>query len=110
MASLVVDGDDLVVRLGPWERLGALQRDDVRVPLRKVVEARPTASAYEEVRGLRVPGTGVPGTLLLGIWRTRSLKQFVAVRGRGPGCVVELSDARFDRLIVSEPLPPELQS
>ena len=110
MASLVVDGDDLVILLGPWERLGALQRDDVRVPLRQVVEARPVASAYAEVRGLRIPGTGVPGTLLLGTWRTRSLKQFVAVRGRGPGCVVDLSDARFDRWIVSEPLPPELQS
>ncbi len=105
MASLVVEGDDLVLRLGPWERLGALRRDDLRVPVRKVVEARRVDNAYAEVRGLRIPGTGVPGWLLLGTWRARDLKQFVAVRGRGPGCVIDLAGARFDRWVVSEPLP-----
>jgi hypothetical protein len=35
MAKLIVDGPDLVVRLSPLEKLGALHRD-VRVPLRAV--------------------------------------------------------------------------
>ncbi|MEZ5247475.1 MAG: hypothetical protein R2707_20470 [Acidimicrobiales bacterium] len=108
MASLAIDGADLVLRLGPWERLGALQRDDLRVPVSKIRAANAVESAYGEVRGFRVPGTSVPGVLLLGTWRARGRKDFVAVHGKGPGCVIELDDAPFDRWVVSEPLPPGL--
>ena len=108
MPSLAVEGGDLVLRLGRWERLGALRRDDLRVPVEKVNEARRVDNAYAAVRGLRIPGTGIPGRLLLGTWRARDLKQFVAVRGRGPGCVIELDGEPFDRWIVSEPLPEGL--
>jgi hypothetical protein len=108
VASLDVVGDELVLHLGPWERVGGLQRADLRVALRKITDARSVDNAYAEVRGLRVPGTGVPGVLLLGTWRKRGLKQFVAVRGRGPGCVIDLAGERFDRWVVSGPLPDGL--
>jgi hypothetical protein len=108
MAHLEREGEDLVLRLGPWERLGALQRGDVRVPTAAITSARAVESAYREVRGLRIPGTGVPGRLLLGTWRTRRSKSLIAVRGRGPGCVIELNEGSFDRWVVSEPLPDGL--
>jgi len=108
MAELEIDGDDLVVRLGPWERRGALRRSDVRVPLAAVSSARSVDSAYAEVRGIRAPGTGVPGRLLLGTWRRRGSKVFVAVSGRGPGVVIDLHGNKFTRLVVSEPMPPGL--
>jgi hypothetical protein len=108
VASLRVEGTDLVLELGPWERLGALQRGDLRVPLSKIRTARNVDNAYGEVRGLRVPGTGVPGVLLLGTWRGRSRRDFVAVRGKGPGCVIAFDGAAFDHWIVSEPLPTGL--
>lgn len=108
MASLDIEGDELVLRLGRWERLGGLQRRDLRVSTAKIREARSVDNAYGEVRGFRAPGTGVPGVLLLGTWRARGLKSFVAVRGKGPGCVIELHDAPFDRLVVSLPLPDGL--
>jgi hypothetical protein len=108
VASLEIDGEELVLRLGLWERLGGLQRSDLRVPTAQIREARAVENAYGEVRGLRVPGTGVPGVLLLGTWRKRGRKDFVAVRGKGPGCVIELTDAPFDHWIVSEPLPAAL--
>jgi hypothetical protein len=38
MAELLVDGDELVVRLGRWEQLAALRRE-VRVPLSAVRSA-----------------------------------------------------------------------
>ena len=105
MSSLEIDGDELVLRLGRGERLGGIRRSDLRVPLSAVTRAREVESAYAEVRGLRSPGTGVPGMLLLGTWRARGLKSFVAVRGTGPGSVVDLTGTQFDRWIVSEPLP-----
>jgi hypothetical protein len=109
MVLLAIDGDDLTVRLGPWERLGALRRSDVRVPLTSVVAARSVESAYGEVRGIRAPGTGVPGWLLLGTWRRRGARDFVAVSGKGPGVVIDLDGDRFSRLVVSEPMPTDLR-
>jgi len=108
MASLEIDGPDLVLRLGRWERLGALQRGDLRIRSTAITACRAVDSAYAEVRGLRIPGTGVPGRLLLGTWRTRRSKSFVAVSGKGPGCVIELDSGSFDRWVVSEPLPDGL--
>jgi hypothetical protein len=110
MVQLLIDGDDLTVRLGPWERLGALRRADVRVPLAAVVSARSVDSAYAEVRGIRAPGTGVPGRLLLGTWRRRRAKDFVAVSGKGPGVVIDLDGEGFSRLVVSEPMPADLRT
>ncbi|MEQ8840057.1 MAG: hypothetical protein RIB98_03680 [Acidimicrobiales bacterium] len=41
----------------------------------------------------------------LGTWRTREGTSMVAVRGKGPGCVIEFASGPFARWIVSEPLP-----
>jgi hypothetical protein len=102
MATLTRDGDDLVLRLSRWERLGAL-RGDVRVPSTAVERVQVVADPWRGViRGLRAPGAGLPGVIALGTWRYRGGKDFVAVRGRGrPAVVVHLRDAPYRRLVVS---------
>ena len=108
MATLEIDGGELIIRLGPWERLGSLRRDDLRIPRAAVASTQEVESAYAQVRGLRAPGTGVPRRLLLGTWRRRGAKDFVAVSGRGPGVVIELRDQPFDRVVVSGAVPDGL--
>ena len=100
MAALVVDKDDLVVRLSPLERLGAL-RGDVRVPLRAVQDLRAIDDLWPELRGIRAPGTGFPGVISLGTRRGSGITDFAAVYRRRPGVVIDLAQAAFTRLVVS---------
>jgi hypothetical protein len=99
MACLAVEGQNLVVRLNPMERLGALH-GSIRVPLHNVTAVKPSNAVWHELRGLRMPGTGFPGVIALGTWRYRGGKDFVAVY-RSTGIVVTLADSEWNRLIVS---------
>lgn len=105
MAKLVVEGPDLVVRLSPLEKLGAF-RGDVRVPLRTVRSVYVEPEPYSALRGIRAPGTGIPGVIALGTRRFPGGEDFAAVQGGGPAVRVDLADdAKFGRLIVSVPDP-----
>jgi len=101
MAELRLDGTDLVVRLSALEKLGAV-RGDVRVPLRAITTVRVSDEAWSELRGVRAPGTGIPGVISLCTRRGKGVRDFAAVYGHGPAVVVDASGADFDRLVVSD--------
>ncbi len=107
MARLLVDGDTLVVRLSLLERLGAL-RGDVRVPLRAMRGIRVSDRPWEELRGVRATGTGVPRVIALGTRGGRGTREFAAVYRGMPGVVVELDGAALGRLVVSTAEPSEV--
>ena len=101
MAQLIVEGDDLVVRLSPLEKLGAF-RGDVRVPFGPVGDLRAIDDLWPELRGIRAPGTGLPGVIALGTRRGGGILDFAAVYGHRPGVVVDLRQPTpFSRLVVS---------
>lgn len=102
MADLTVEGRDLIVRLSSLEKLGAF-RGDVRVPVSAVQAVRVSDRPWSELRGLRAPGTGVPGLISLCTRRGRGFRDFAAVYRRQPAVVVECSGAAFDRLVISRP-------
>jgi hypothetical protein len=101
VATLLAEDGDLVVRLSRWEKLGAFH-DDVRVPRAAVEEVYVSRRPFHEVRGLRAPGTGVPGCVALGTWRHRRGKDFVALYRGKPAVVVRLRGAPFQRLLVAD--------
>ena len=103
MACLVVDGRNLVVRLSPMEKLGALH-GSIRVPLDNITAVVASNAMWRELRGLRMPGTGLPGVIALGTWRYRGGKEFVAVY-RSTGVVVTLAGSEWKRLVVSSRVP-----
>ena len=100
MASVTVEGDRLHVRMSPLERLAAFH-GDVVVPLSSIAEARVIERALDGLRGIRAPGTGVPGVIAYGTRRGSFGRDFAAVRGSGPGLVIELRGAKFRRVVVS---------
>jgi hypothetical protein len=100
MATIAVDGNDLVVRLSALEKIGAL-RGNIRVPLASVRAVRVSDSPWSELRGIRAPGTGLPGVISLCTRRGPGVHDFVAVYGRRPALVIEMTGASFDRLVVS---------
>ena len=103
MARLDVAGDELILHLSFFERLGGFVRGDARIPLKSVWRARAVESPWEELRGVRSPGIDWPKRIAIGTWRFSGGKDFVAVHRKGPGVVVELAGIEFARLIVSTP-------
>jgi hypothetical protein len=102
VASLIVDGADLVVEMSEFERVEALH-GDVRVPLAAVQAVRIVDDAWPELRGIRAPGTGIPGVIAVGTRRGSFGKDFAAVHGRERAVVVDLAGADYGRLVVTTP-------
>ena len=102
MADLVVAGDELVVRLSGWERLAAFH-GDVQVPLAAVRSVVVEPDPWRALRGLRAPGTGIPGVIAYGVRRmTGGRPDFAAILRRRPAVRVELDPpSTFARLVVS---------
>jgi hypothetical protein len=99
MAELVVDGDELVVRLRAVERIEAVH-GEVRVPLGSVRTVEVLEDAVGAVHGFRV-GTGIPGSVAIGTFTSRAAKVFAVVHHDTPrGVQVDLDGAQYDQLIV----------
>jgi hypothetical protein len=102
VATLEVHGDELVVSLSAWERVAAMRRE-VRVPLGSVRSVCADPEPWSALRGVRAPGTGVPGVVAYGVRRlTGSAPDFAAVHGHGPAVRVDLAPgAPFARLVIT---------
>jgi hypothetical protein len=100
MAELQIEDSELVLHLSSIERMEGLH-GDVRLPLSSVTSARSVDDMWQELRGVRAPGTGVPGTLAVGTWRGGFGKDFAVVHGHGPGVVVEVAGEEYARLLFS---------
>ncbi|MFE0512308.1 hypothetical protein [Streptomyces sp. NPDC058964] len=101
VARLVVDGEDMVLRLALRERLLARRRE-VRVPLAAVREVAVEPDWWRGLRGEPRSGRWLPDRFCVGQWRHSEGLDFVAVREHGPVVVVDLwPPAPFARLAVS---------
>ena len=107
MARLEVDGDRLALRLTTAEHLESAHGDLV-VPRSSVASVRVTEDVWSELRGIRAPGTGLPGVIAVGTRRGSFGKDFAVVHGTGRGVVVELTDQPFSRIVLTTPDPEEV--
>ena len=100
MAIVKVVGDELVLELSFWERVGALHSSP-RVSLIAVtkVEFIDNLWSNKVLRGMRAPGTGIPYKVLLGTMRGRNYRDFTAIKGRGAGVEICLNEGPFERWI-----------
>lgn len=100
MASLLVSGDVVTVSLSVAEKIEAVH-GDVSVPRAAVLSARVVPDGMEEIHGLKMPGTGLPGVIMVGTWRDGEIVTFAVCHGRQPAVVVDLADQVYDRLVVT---------
>ena len=100
MAELRVDGDVLTLALSRVERLEGFS-GDLRTPLASVAAVRATDNPWAELRGIRAPGTGIPGVIAVGTRRGSFGRDFAVVHGKGPGVVVELADGSYGRWVLT---------
>lgn len=99
MADLLIDGDELVVRLRPIEKVESVH-GEVRVPRSSVHSVEVLDDAIGAVHGFKV-GTGIPGTVAVGTFTNKTAKTFAVVHHDTPrGVLVRLEGAHFDQLII----------
>ena len=100
MASVIREGNELILQLSFWEKFGALNSSP-RTSLDSIekVEFIDQLWGSSALRGVRSPGTAIPYVVLLGTLRGRGYKDFVAMKGRGEGVVITLKSGPFARWI-----------
>jgi hypothetical protein len=89
VAELQIDNAELVLHLRALEKAEGAH-GDIRVPLSSVTAVRSVDDPWQELRGIRAPGTGLPNVIAVGTRRGKFGKDFAAVHGKGPAVVVEL--------------------
>ena len=105
MAVLRIDDRTVELSLSRAERFWGLH-GDITVPRDHVEAIEHVDDLWPYLRGMRAPGTGFPGVIMLGTKRGRGFKDFCVVYGRRPGTIVSLTPgapSEFQRLLVSDP-------
>lgn len=102
MAALTIRGSELIVALKPLERVAAFH-GDVRIALSAIRSVSLELDPWCALRGIRAPGTGIPGVIAYGVRRaTGDRPDFAALLGRDPAIRIELAPpAPFARLLIS---------
>ena len=100
MARVMREGNELVLQLSFWEKLGALNSSPrTSINSVKKIEFVDELWGSSSLRGVRAPGTAIPYVVLLGTLRGLKFKDFVAMRGKGEGVVITLKNGPFARWI-----------
>jgi hypothetical protein len=99
MAHVSIDGDDLIVDVEGLDKLWAL-KSRLTVPLANVRGATADPGIVREPKGIRSPGTHVPGVIVAGSFYTEGERVFWDVRNRDQAIVIELGDETYARLVI----------
>lgn len=90
MARVKVFPDRVVIELTASEKTLALRRQDVVIDRSAVTSAIITGDPWVWLRGIRAPGTHLPGRLAMGTWRNLAGRDFVLARKDRSAVVLDL--------------------
>lgn len=107
MAEVTIVGAELVVRLEGLHKLWALKSRLV-IPLANVRGATADPGIVKENKGIRAPGTHLPGVITAGTYYVDGERVFWDVRDPDKAVVIELSGERYARLVVQVDKPSEV--
>jgi len=111
MARLIVQDDSVFCQLSAGEKIFGFHGSP-HAPISDVVKIEHVDNfwKYSGWRGVRAPGTGIPGVVGLGSWRKLGAKTFCAVYKKESGYRVILKNSEFESWLISTPeLPVELE-
>lgn len=99
MAQVSIIGEDLVVEIEGMEKLWSFKSRLV-IPVVNVRGATADPGIAGEPRGVRAPGTYLPGVLTAGTFHQDGERVFWDVRDGARAVVIALADERYTRLVV----------
>lgn len=98
--NLQINADAVTIRLSAMEKAGAMHRN-VTVPRAAITASWVVPNGLDEVQGLKLVGSGVPGVAMIGTWRSADRKTFAVCHGRKPAVVLELTGESYDRIVLT---------
>ena len=99
MAQIDIDGDTLVVNVEGLDKLWALKSRRT-IPLANVRGATLDPGIVAGPKGVRAPGTHLPGVIVAGTFHTEGERVFWDVHDPAKAVVIELADERYARLVI----------
>lgn len=99
MARVSVDGGDLVVDVEGMDKLWAL-KSRLTIPLANVRGATADPGIVREGKGIRAPGTYLPGVIVAGTFHHDGERVFWDVRDPAKAVVIQLVDEHYARLVI----------
>ncbi|OMI35396.1 hypothetical protein [Streptomyces sparsogenes] len=99
MAHISTDDGNLIVEIEGLDKLWAL-KSRLTIPLAHVRGATADPGILKEPKGLRSPGTHVPGVITAGTFHIDGERIFWDVRDPAKAVVIQLADERYARLVV----------
>ena len=109
--NVAVRDGALRITLTVPERVFSLHGAGVVVPLDQIQSVRVVRDVLGQLRGVRMPGAGLPGRVAIGTWRGHvagePFHDFVLVRSAGPGVVISTS-GDYDRVLLGSDEPEQL--
>ncbi len=97
MTKASISDDKLIVEVQGLDKLGAL-KSRLEIPLEHISGVR--TAADERVRGIRLPGTYIPGVITAGTFFQIGKKVFWDVHDSEHAIAIDLRDERFSTLII----------
>ena len=99
MARVSIEAGELVVDVEGLDKLWAL-KSRLSIPLANVRGATLDPGIVRDRKGVRAPGTHVPGVIVAGTFHHEGERVFWDVRDAAKAVVIELDDEQFARLVV----------
>ena len=99
MARVSIDGSDLIVEIEGLDKLWAL-KSRLAIPLANVRGATADPGIAHDPKGIRSPGSHLPGVITAGTFHLDGERVFWDVHDAAKAVVIELTDERYTRLVV----------
>ena len=101
MVTLLLDSTRLEIELSAAERLLAFHKGNVQVERSSITKVQLLDDPWTWLRGVRAPGTSIPGVLAIGTWKSGGGDDFVVIRRRLSGVVIDLDAGEYRRIVLS---------
>ncbi|MGW4940417.1 hypothetical protein ACWEOZ_02350 [Actinoplanes sp. NPDC004185] len=99
MAHVRIEGGELIVEIEGLNKVWAL-KSRITVPLSNVRGATVDPGIVREPKGLRSPGTHLPGVIVAGTFHSDGERIFWDVRDARKAIVIQLDDEEYARLVL----------
>lgn len=109
MANLIINDDTITVQMSLAEKAEAMHRD-LTVPRSAISGVQVVSDGLSEVHGLKMPGTGIPGVIMVGTWLSHDGNTFAVCHGSGRAVVITLQDQHYDRIVMTLDNPEDVAS